>query len=614
VLLRDRLVATFLYVRVTERVIEKCETLLLMRQREIRLLGQPAVLIEGSLTAPPRGSKVWGLLAYLASTSGGHPRSQLAELLFGGAEDPLGALRWNLAQLRRLLDMPDALKGANISLDLPANVAIDTQILEAGDAVALEVPGLGQELLAGLSFPDSPAFDLWLLTERRRLARRTASLLGEETLTRLSRSEYEAAIGYATQLVSIDPLDEGYHALLIRAHALAGDHSAARRQYDHCREILNREVGSEPGAAVIAAMSAVSPRSIEFRADQPENVDARVDVAWRTFHGGAVDHGIDLGRSAVAMADSGRDQSAQLWTRLFLGAMLGMAVRGWDECAAVLNEALNMAGGLGWPVEAATALGILAGNDMMRADYESATRHAHAGLARSDDPGARSANLMFLAAVGADTASFDEAIEHARAAFAAAEASTDPIRIVYAASHAGRVFLMHGDMPGAREFAEEAVAVASGTLLTLLPWPLTILAEIEIASRELDVATRRARQAAALAATTHIAYQRALACRAMGLAEAARGNTGSAVDYLTQALAYGQQTTGEGYTFHWPVAFVLDSLSTVTAESDPETSQRWAAALQDHVTSLGMHTFTTSAQRKPVPASLGRLYAKIGSH
>jgi tetratricopeptide (TPR) repeat protein len=179
---------------------------------------------------------------------------------------------------------------------------------------------------------------------------------------------------------------------------------------------------------------------------------------------------------------------------------------------------------------------------------------------------------MFLAAVGADTASFDEAIEYARAAVAAAEASTDPIRIVYAASHAGRVFLMYGDMPGARKFAEEAVAVASGTLLTLLPWPLTILAEIEVASHELDAATHRARQAAALAATTHIAYQRALAYRAMGLAEAVRGNTDSAVDHLTQALAYGRQTTGKGYTFHWPVAFVLDSLSNVTAESDPETS------------------------------------------
>jgi hypothetical protein len=35
---------------------------------------------------------------------------RLAALMFGGADDPLGALRWELAQVRRSLGLPAALR------------------------------------------------------------------------------------------------------------------------------------------------------------------------------------------------------------------------------------------------------------------------------------------------------------------------------------------------------------------------------------------------------------------------------------------------------------------------------------------------------------------------
>ena len=74
---------------------------------EIRLLGRPSVTVGGEIATPPRGAKAWGVLAYLAASERGRSRSEIAELLFGAAEDPLGALRWNLAALRRLLGLPD---------------------------------------------------------------------------------------------------------------------------------------------------------------------------------------------------------------------------------------------------------------------------------------------------------------------------------------------------------------------------------------------------------------------------------------------------------------------------------------------------------------------------
>ena len=69
----------------------------------IRLLGPPAIARDGVPAPPPRGRKAWALLAYLLLADRPPSRRHLAELLFGDADDPLGALRWTLAELRRAL-------------------------------------------------------------------------------------------------------------------------------------------------------------------------------------------------------------------------------------------------------------------------------------------------------------------------------------------------------------------------------------------------------------------------------------------------------------------------------------------------------------------------------
>lgn len=563
---------------------------------EIRLLGRPTVLIAGRTAGPARGAKAWGLLAYLALTDRAHLRAELAEMLFSEAQDPLGALRWSLAELRRLLALPEALKGDGLSLELPEGALIDALAIEVGDPNAIDQPGFGQELLGGLSFADSPIFETWLLSARRRLARKSASALRAATLNCLARGEHDTAINYATRLVVIDSLDEGHHALLIRSHALAGDVVAARRHYDRCREILRRELACEPGAAVLAALAVAERDPTGARPEDLDAVGARLAVAWQSFLGGAVDHAVDLGRGAVWAADGTGDPAAGLLPRMFLAAMLGMAVRGWDEAAASLSQALRIAQRLDRPTEAATALGVLAGSHLMRADYDVARRLATDGLALSDDPGARSVNLMFLGAADADQARGAEAAGHSRAAVAAAQRAGDPVLIVYAATHAARVALLDGDPHAARAPIETALTHSSG-MLALRPWPMTMLAEVEIAADHLDAAAGLAAQAAALAATTGIAYQRALAYRATALVEARRGRTRIAVERLTDALSHARRTTGEGYPLHWTIAFILDSLSSTTADFDGEASRRWAQALLDHASASDMHEFTARARR-----------------
>jgi len=81
----------------------------------IHLLGpQPQVVEAGRQQPPPRGRKVWALLAYLLTTESAPSRQWLAWLLFSDAGDPLNALSWNMTQLRRLLG-PSRLLGATPS-------------------------------------------------------------------------------------------------------------------------------------------------------------------------------------------------------------------------------------------------------------------------------------------------------------------------------------------------------------------------------------------------------------------------------------------------------------------------------------------------------------------
>lgn len=565
-----------------------------MTRVDVRLLGRPAVLVDGVAVPPPKGAKAWGLLAYLASAHRAHLRSELAELLFGEAADPLGALRWNLAALRRLLGRPDALKGDPVRLE-PSDAVVDVAQLEEG-SLAVFHPGPSGLLLSGLSFPDCPLFEVWLTGERTRLSRRGASLIREGALRALAAGDNELAVSRAEELVVIDPLDEGHHALLIRAHALAGDAAAARRRYEQCRELLRRELSIEPGQAVVAAAHlagemAEAPGPIDVR-----TIDAHLTVAWQSFLAGSVDHGIDLGRSVATMADRGDDPGLQIMARLFLAAMLSIAVRGWDESATTTTEALRLAELAGHPFEEATARGVLAGIELMRADYQAAARHAGIGRARSSDAGAQALNLTFLAAVEADVGQGAQAVRHALEAVALAEESADPMRIAYATAYAGLALLLEGDVEDARGHVERAVAVLA-PMLVLLPWPLAMLAEIEARTGNLDASTELAARAAAISATTGVAYQRGLALRAEALVDAARGDHEVAVDKLTLALSHARRTTGEGYTFHWPVAWILESLAIVSVPIDREASRRWAKALLVHAETVGMHTFIRRGER-----------------
>jgi DNA-binding SARP family transcriptional activator len=102
----------------------------------INLLGAPSVEVDGASLAGPRGSKSWAVLAYLVLTRRPVPRSRLLDLLFDEAEDPAGALRWTLSQLRRTLTGAADLSGDPLGLVLADDTVVDVDVLVRGTSPA----------------------------------------------------------------------------------------------------------------------------------------------------------------------------------------------------------------------------------------------------------------------------------------------------------------------------------------------------------------------------------------------------------------------------------------------------------------------------------------------
>ena len=171
-------------------------------------------------------------------------------------------MRWCLAEIRRALGPAAVLDGDPVRILLPAGTTVDVDVLVRGHwSAAVQLPGLGDDLLDGLAIQHAEAFESWLLSERRRLAAATESILHEAALGLLARGDLDRARDVAVRAAVMSPLDENHQALLIRLYRLAGEDDAAQRQYDAWASVADRELGAPPGAPVLLAMRE-GPRAV----------------------------------------------------------------------------------------------------------------------------------------------------------------------------------------------------------------------------------------------------------------------------------------------------------------------------------------------------------------
>ncbi len=215
---------------------------------QIRLLGGFELRSSHGHDAAPPGRKVRALLTCLALSPGKPwPREKLMALLWSdrGEEQARASLRQALAESRRALGEPSPLRTEHdaVSLD-PAMIAVDAiefeRLAKAGrlDEAAALYRG---PLLDGHGVRDG-AFEDWLLVERTRLHDLAVDVLDRFTASRSG----DAAIETAQRLLQLDPAREETHRLLMRLYAAAGQRAQALRQYQHCRDTLQRELQERP--------------------------------------------------------------------------------------------------------------------------------------------------------------------------------------------------------------------------------------------------------------------------------------------------------------------------------------------------------------------------------
>jgi DNA-binding SARP family transcriptional activator/TolB-like protein len=216
---------------------------------QIRLLGGFAITAADGTDLTPPGKKLRALIACLALQPGAAwSRERLTALLWGGREDEQarGSLRQALAELRRSLgESTLQTDRETVALD-PSTVSVDAvefaRSAKAGD-MATAAQLYSGDLLEGVTLPDG-GFGDWLLVERTRLHD-----LGAGVLARLAGSQSdEAAVATAQRLLQLEPTREETHRTLMRLYAARGDRAQALRQYQTCRDALQRELGVKPDA------------------------------------------------------------------------------------------------------------------------------------------------------------------------------------------------------------------------------------------------------------------------------------------------------------------------------------------------------------------------------
>jgi DNA-binding SARP family transcriptional activator len=317
---------------------------------------------EGQPCPPPRGLKSWAVLARVALAGRLVGRRELAGELFGEADDPLGALRWSLADLRRSLGLPSLLCGDPLGL-AAGELWVDVRALEDGSLPAEE---MGADLLEGVELRNCPGFDTWLLLARLDCAARVRQELRRRALSLLAAGEAAAAMAPAGRAATMDPLDEGAQELFLRVLVAAGRGGLASAHLASCEALFARE-GLVPSPALRSAARdpelAPHPR---LRAGVIAASLLRAGTA--ALDAGAVDAGVETLRRAVQEAGRAGDPATQAEVQRALGSALIHAVRGSDgEGAVVLHRALLAARAAGRPALVADILRELAFADVQAA-------------------------------------------------------------------------------------------------------------------------------------------------------------------------------------------------------------------------------------------------------
>lgn len=565
----------------------------------IDLLGRPGVRIGGVVAPSPRGRKAWAVLAYLLLTPRAPSRERVATLLFDEAEDPLGALRWNLAQLRHTLGDRVEVGGEPLTVALPQDCVIDVVVLAGADsATAVDVPGLGHELLEGIDLPANPAFETWLLAERRRFAGISASILREAATACLASDDAGAAVELASRLVAIEDFDEEAHALLVRSYVAAGDLERARKQSAKSFAYLRDELGLEPSVTLVRALEEALPARVQdprrSEAQSERTVEALIDAGRAAFNAGATEAGIETLRRAVDEADAISSPRLRARALLAQGVALVHFPRGRDgEGATILHAAVAAAeegSDAAVVSEGCRELGYV---EFLRGRYDRAEAWLERAMSEAPDRVERAAALGVLGATLSDVGRTSEALAGLSEA-ATIGRDTEKTRVEgWARALCGRTYRLRGELDEAADQLDTALRICRAAgWMSFIPLPQALRADVHLLSGEIEEAAALYEAAFALGCQIGDPCWEGLGARGLGLIHLARGRADEGFEWLEDATARCVRTSD---AYLWIEAFCLDTLCSQGLEHGRSEVAAWAARLEALAARTGMREMLVRA-------------------
>jgi len=499
----------------------------------IRLLGEPAILDADGQSQPVRGHQAWAVLARCLLARAPLDRRGLAAELFPETADPLGALRWSLASLRKALNSSDCLRGDPIECNLPEDVSTDVLLLDHDDC-DIETTG---PLLGTTEPRSSPEFATWLLVERERIAGIVEARIRKDTIRALAVADHARAVRLAELGVRRRPYDESFHILLVKSLAQAGRHQAALDHIDATEIVFQAELGETPSPALRSAARrtvAAPPGGISPAAF----ARSLIQSGRAALSAGAVDAGIDCLRRAVADAEKCRDQPLLAEASFELGTALVHAVRGFDdEGSILLRQSTELAAGIGIPAIAAAGYRELGYVEALAGRRPAAATYLATALGFADDDDNKAGihavtgfNLVDWGRIDEGLTYYELSLDHARAA-------GNTRRRIWSLGIGAWGLLAANRLTDADAWLAECLTLVDDLRwLAFRPWPIVVQAESRLRQkRPTETIRTTLEDAFALSCQLADPCWEAAAARAIALTHAAETDYPKAMDWLTEA-------------------------------------------------------------------------------
>jgi DNA-binding SARP family transcriptional activator len=500
---------------------------------QIRLLGTPAIIDDEGRSQPVRGHQAWALLARVVLAPRPLGRQALAAELFPESVDPLGAVRWGLAALRKALNASDCLVGDPVEPRFPSGTEIDLWQLEQD---TFDV-GQAGDLLEGMEPQCSPEFSVWLLAERARIRSIIDARIRREVMRALAIDDHARAVRLAELAVRRDIYNEGAHVLLVKGLAASGNVDAALAHVEATERLFEGELGVAPSSALRSAARrtvASPPAGVSPQA----HIRSLMRSGLAALAAGATDAGIESLRHAVAEAEKASDRHLLAVTTLELGKGLVHSVRGFDdEGAVLLRRCTELASAQGYAEVAAAGFRELGYVEALAGRRPSAAEYLKAALEVARTPDELAAIHAFIGFNLVDWGKVEDGLGHYAIALDKARTAADRQREIWSLGLGARAQIAIGDIDVADRWLRDCLRlVDEQQWVAFRPWPVALLGEAAIRRQEKPAAQRSSlEEAFALSCQLRDPCWEGAVARSLALGFAAEGDLKTALGWLDDA-------------------------------------------------------------------------------